>query len=268
MTRPTRRRLLTASLTVGVVTLGLLICGCSDPIGVAAGPATRAAASSSPPVSPPAETASPPIESSAPTAKAPVSRGARAKARRRALDRLAGVRTSTVAWKGTGKLVAVPGKSAGPGKGKVYTIKIEVEKGLDVDRVAFAEYVMATLNDKRSWTEKGRRRFARTGGTPDLQVVLASPETSAALCRPLRTGGKLSCREGNRAVLTMYRWVKAIPEYAGNHDGYRHYVINHEVGHALGHGHEYCAGKGRMAPVMMQQTKGLKGCTPNPWPHP
>jgi hypothetical protein len=128
--------------------------------------------------------------------------------------------------------------------------------------------VLATLNDRRSWTEKGRRRFARTDAAADVRVILASPATSAAICRPLRTFGKLSCREGSAAVLTMYRWLKAIPEYAGNHDGYRRYVVNHEVGHALGHGHQYCGGRGRMAPVMMQQTKGLKGCRPNPWPHP
>jgi hypothetical protein len=128
--------------------------------------------------------------------------------------------------------------------------------------------VLATLNDRRSWTENGRRRFARTDGAAQVRVVLASPATSAAICRPLRTFGKLSCREGSATVLTMYRWVKAIPEYAGDRDGYRRYVVNHEVGHALGHGHQYCGGRGRMAPVMMQQTKGLKGCRPNPWPHP
>jgi uncharacterized protein DUF3152 len=150
----------------------------------------------------------------------------------------------------------------------VYRIRIEVEVGLAVDRPAFARYVLATLNDRRSWTERGRRRFARTDGPADVRVVLASPATSAAMCRPLRTFGTLSCREGRAAVLTMYRWLKAIPEYAGNHDGYRRYVVNHEVGHALGHRHQYCGGRGRMAPVMMQQTKGLKGCRPNPWPHP
>jgi hypothetical protein len=188
-----------------------------------------------------------------------------------AADRLAGLRSETVRWKASGRIHVVPGKSAAPGRARrTYTVRVEVEPGLNVDPNAFARFVLATLNDKRSWTEHGKRRFARTDAAgADIQVLLASPALSAKTCLPLRTYGKLSCRHGaNTAVITYYRWVKAIGEYGKNRTGYRHYVVNHEVGHVLGHRHEYCAGKGKLAPLMMQQTKGLKGCRPNPWPHP
>ncbi len=181
----------------------------------------------------------------------------------------AGVLSAKVKWKASGKLQTVKGSTKAPGKGQVIKVRIQVEKGLKIDGDKFADFVLATLNDRRSWTEKGTRRFARTddAGQAFTTVTLASPQTSAELCRPLQTMGKLSCRNGDRVVLTNYRWVKAIPEYKKNREGYRQYVVNHEVGHALGHGHEYCAGKGELAPLMMQQTKGLLAAV-QPWPHP
>ncbi|MDQ1288021.1 MAG: hypothetical protein QG622_1586 [Actinomycetota bacterium] len=147
------------------------------------------------------------------------------------------------------------------------TVRIEIEEGIGADGPAFANFVMATLNDQRSWGRGGKLSFARTDGDPDFRVILASPKTSASVCLPVRTGGTLSCGGPGKAVITMFRYLNGIPDYQGDRTGYRHYVINHEVGHVLGHGHAYCD-PGHTAPVMFQQTKGLRGCLPNPWPFP
>jgi hypothetical protein len=71
-------------------------------------------------------------------------------------------------------------------------------------------------------------------------------------------------------VLNLDRYMTSVSAYRNAKvtlDIYRTYMINHEVGHALGHGHQLCPSNGAPAPVMEQQTLGLHGCTPNPWPY-
>jgi hypothetical protein len=169
---------------------------------------------------------------------------------------------------GNGQLEIVPGSIAAPGTGPVKTVRIEFEGGLGIDGLALADEVMTTLNEPRSWGAGGRMTFARTDGEANIRVVLASPETSKALCSAHDTGGRLSCAMGNAAIITLYRWMYGSEGYATDLAGYRQYVVNHEVGHVLGHGHVGCPAPGQLAPVMVQQTKGLQGCAPNPWPYP
>jgi hypothetical protein len=172
---------------------------------------------------------------------------------------------------GPGTFTVVPGKVAAPDNGpkaKRMTVRVEVEKGTDVDLRAFARQVMATLNDPRSWGHGGTLTFARTDAAKaDIRVMLASPDTSERLCKPLETHGTESCSIGNRAIITSYRWAKGTSEF-DSLAVYREYVVNHEVGHVLGHHHQQCPGKGKLAPVMQQQTIKVAPCRPNGWPFP
>ncbi len=67
-------------------------------------------------------------------------------------------------------------------------------------------------------------------------------------------------------MLNAERWARGARTYGADLSGYRRYMVNHEVGHALGRGHAACPRAGDPARVMMQQTKGVDACRPNPWP--
>lgn len=170
--------------------------------------------------------------------------------------------------KGAGTLTVVAGNDyGGSGDFDRLAYRVEIEDGLDVDGQQVANMVHATLTDPRGWQELAGVAFERVDTEePDLRVILATPATTDRLCRPLKTRGELSCRVGERVVLNAKRWVSAVPDYGGAVPAYRAYLVNHEVGHALGRGHAYCEGRNEPAPVMMQQSKGVGACRPNGWP--
>ncbi|MER7499211.1 DUF3152 domain-containing protein [Nonomuraea pusilla] len=168
-------------------------------------------------------------------------------------------------YQASGTYAVVPGRTAPrPGRGPVVRYLVEVERGLPFDARVFATEVHGALNDPRGWA-----RFERVDHGPvRVRVALSSPALTIRECRPLRTGGEMSCWNGRRSIINAMRWAEGVPQYGGDLVAYRNYLISHEVGHGLGHSHRDCPGPGRLAPVMVQQTKSLGGCDPNPWPFP
>jgi hypothetical protein len=151
---------------------------------------------------------------------------------------------------------------------KSFTYSIATRGQITADLDTFARQVAATYADPRGWRAAGYR-FTRVAHGGDFTVVLAAANTVPGFGSPCST--MWSCRVGRDVIINQDRWLHASP--AWNAAGlalrsYRYMVVDHETGHWLGHRHRGCPGKGRLAPVMMQQSKGLGGCRFNPFPLP
>ncbi|MFC0526536.1 DUF3152 domain-containing protein [Phytohabitans kaempferiae] len=160
--------------------------------------------------------------------------------------------------------------------GKLLRYRVAVEKGSGEDLAEFAAAVDGALGHPLSWTAGGLRMQRVARGSPhDFTVHLATRETAGRMCAAggvnitVRGRPYTSCRIGNSVILNLDRWRLSVDHFVAAKvplSTYRDYVVNHEVGHRLGHRHELCPRRGRPAPVMMQQTLDLKGCTANAWP--
>mgnify|MGYP002759347712 FL=1 len=194
----------------------------------------------------------------------------------------------------------VPGTTpqVGQGTDKVFSYTVEVEDGVDTTSFGgddgFARMVSETLANPKSWTHNPQFGFVRVDDTsgvqPDFRVSLTSPMTVREGCGydiQLEASCYNPAYDGQpRVFINEARWVRGAVPFQGDIGSYRQYVINHEVGHAIGYPrHEQCAVSGELAPVMMQQTFSTsnndaarfdpgtvtpdgKTCRFNPWPYP
>ncbi|MGI5524045.1 DUF3152 domain-containing protein [Micromonospora sp. CA-259024] len=162
--------------------------------------------------------------------------------------------------------------------GELRRYRVAVESGSNEDAAEFAQAVQTALAGPGSWVDSGRLRLQQVpGGAPrDFTVYLATARTAGRMCADggvdIRVDGRpyTSCRAPGQVIINLDRWRLSVPHFVSARVPlavYRTYVVNHEVGHQLGHRHERCPGAGRPAPVMMQQTLFLNGCRVNPWPY-
>ncbi|GGM92697.1 hypothetical protein GCM10011609_32670 [Lentzea pudingi] len=191
---------------------------------------------------------------------------------------------------GEGWWRTVAGTTAQVGGGRVHTYSVEVEQGavLPAEQRRFAEVVDRTLADPRGWTASGDLGFRRVDvEEPDVRIRLTATGTARSICG-FQLPYDTSCYAGGVVYVSAPRWFRGAESFAGDLAGYRQYVVNHEIGHFLGRGHEPCPADGAPAPVMMQQTFSVSNdrlaeitaatpqgvhvprdgntCVPNPWP--
>ncbi|MEV0681058.1 DUF3152 domain-containing protein [Actinosynnema sp. NPDC050436] len=166
---------------------------------------------------------------------------------------------------GAGTWQVIAGSAPQVGQGRVYRYAVAVEDGVEAadyggDREAFARTVDGVLADSRSWIGSGQVAMQRVEPDQpvDFTVSLTTTSTTHSMCG-FQIQYESSCWHPptKRVVINVARWVRGAKAYSNDLSTYRAYAINHEVGHALGNGHEGCAENGHAAPVMMQQSFGV-----------
>ena len=184
----------------------------------------------------------------------------------------------------------------GEGTTKTFTYTVEIEDGIDTTTFGgddgFAQLVSETLANPKSWTHNPQFAFIRIdSGQPDFRLSLTSPMTVREGCG-YEIALEASCYnpayldEQPRVFINEARWVRGAVPFQGDVGSYRQYLVNHEIGHAMGfQRHEGCGENGDLAPIMMQQTfstnnndaakfdpqtvtSDAKACRFNPWPYP
>ncbi|MEU5693732.1 DUF3152 domain-containing protein [Actinosynnema sp. NPDC020468] len=166
---------------------------------------------------------------------------------------------------GAGTWQVVPGTTPQVGKGTLSTYAIAIEDGVDPadyggDKEAFARTVDHFLDDPRSWVGTEAVALQRVDATanPSFTVSLTTTNTTHSMCgNQIQYESSCWHPQTGRVIINVARWVRGAKAFSNDLSNYRQYAINHEVGHALGNGHEGCKENGQPAPVMMQQTFGV-----------
>jgi len=131
-------------------------------------------------------------------------------------------------------------------------------------------FIRKTLADPRGWAGRGYT-FVHRAHIQPVDVVLAlcdKDEMDARFGHAPELRDLSVTNFGTRPARVYFHrdnWESPPPLFTGTLQSYREYLVQHEIGHALGRGHATEETDGGACPVMYQQSKGTSRCTPNAW---
>lgn len=134
----------------------------------------------------------------------------------------------------------------------------------------FANTVFRVLDNPQGWPRAGVV-FEETTDRNACESTITLAESSKLPEYSQGCSVDYSCRVGENVIINKKRWDEAVEHWFTHGETlsqYRTMVLNHEVGHVLGHvdNETVCEGEGKEAPLMQEQSMDLRGCTPNAWP--
>ncbi|MCQ2570912.1 MAG: DUF3152 domain-containing protein [Candidatus Saccharibacteria bacterium] len=156
--------------------------------------------------------------------------------------------------------------------GASYEITYDVSSRGEIkgDLENFRHKVAEIFVDARGWSRAGVK-FTEVEEGGRLHMVLASP-SEVKKASPSVCSSELSCHVNETIYINDDRWNGASEAYRGlgvSVPNYQTMVVNHEVGHFLGHNHmSSCGVSSGVGSIMIDKAANLGTCLPTYWPLP
>lgn len=152
-----------------------------------------------------------------------------------------------------------------------YYITIHIDDDVDYSQKIFENKVKKVLLDKDGWQSIAKVKFKFVGKDVFDKIqtnkkIVINLSTNDTINKKCGFGAEMlsCCDMSTKEVwINFYRWMNGSKHSKLNIYKYRDYVINHEVGHALGRLHTDCPCEDCPAPIMMQHTVSIGNCKPN-----
>ena len=127
-------------------------------------------------------------------------------------------------------------------------------------------FITSTIQDSRGWRGKGYYfQQSATKQAADIIFYLKSNEDITAMFTMDGFSVCYTVEGKSKIYINQKNWDTPPSAFTGSKETYRQYVVQHEVGHALGMGHEKPQTENAQCHPMYQQTRGTTKCLPNPW---